>query len=508
MLDNISPYNSEEDTQLAVSSVSAQASELSEAARTSLDFLAGIAMPSVYKYAYPPVLLAVWQWLLSYAHTWRTFPRLALGLPRGFSKTTLIKLFVLYCILFTDRKFILVTAATARMAENILSDIVDMLDEPNIKAIFGDWRLGIEKDTQPLKKFGFRGRNIILAGIGANGSLRGLNLKNERPDVMIFEDIQSAEDAESQTVSETLLKWLLGTAMKAKSPEGCMYLFVANMYATPYSILRKLKADPNWIKFITGGILADGTSLWEDLHPLSQLLSEFNSDLAMGYPQIFYSEVLNDENATSNNLIDTSKIPAPSFGDEDIPIWRYVIVDPSGNSVHSDLVSIGAFYAYERGTPLFREVIEGRFSPKETIEKALAMAMAHGARLVVYEAVAFQASLCYWHNFICEQRGISGIAAAGIYPGGLAKQSRIIKTFRPLLLGEIQLHNDVRPLTFMQLMQFRPDKRDNNDGILDLITYAPRVPVEFSELAISTNIIDEQDFESSISTLDEWSPDF
>ena len=89
----------------------------------------------------------------------------------------------------------------------------------------------------------------------------------------------------------------------------------------------------------------------------------------------------------------------------------------------------------------------------------------------------------------------------------MSKNSRIIKTFRPLLNGEIELHPDVRPLTFMQLMQFRPDKTDNNDGILDLIVYAPRVPVEFSELAMSTSIIEQQEFEANLPT-EEWVPDF
>ena len=65
--------------------------------------------------------------------------------------------------------------------------------------------------------------------------------------------------------------------MKAKSPEGCMFLFVANMYPTKTSILRKLKSNPTWVKFIAGGILADGTSLWEDLQPIQQLLSEFET---------------------------------------------------------------------------------------------------------------------------------------------------------------------------------------------------------------------------------------
>ena len=121
-----------------------------------------------------------------------------------------------------------------------------MLNEPNIKTIFGDWKLGCEKDTQDIKKFGFRGRNIILAGIGAGGSLRGLNLKNERPDVMVFEDVQTRECADSEVQSKALLQRMLGTAMKAKSPHGCIYVFLGNMYPTKWSILKKLKENPRW----------------------------------------------------------------------------------------------------------------------------------------------------------------------------------------------------------------------------------------------------------------------
>jgi hypothetical protein len=78
---------------------------------------------------------------------------------------------------------------------------------------------------------------------------------------MIFDDIQSREGSESEIVSTNLEKWMVATAMKAKSPEGCLYLFIANMYPTKGSLLRKLKRNPNWIKFIAGGILSDGSSL-------------------------------------------------------------------------------------------------------------------------------------------------------------------------------------------------------------------------------------------------------
>jgi hypothetical protein len=59
--------------------------------------------------------------------------------------------------------------------------------------------------------------------------------------------------------------------------------------------------------------------LWEELQPLEQLLREFQNDLATGHPEIFYSEVLNDENASVNSAIDLSKVPEYKFQDDDIP---------------------------------------------------------------------------------------------------------------------------------------------------------------------------------------------
>src|SRR3990172_6905563 len=117
-------------------------------AKTSLDFLASLVLPDVISMAFPPLFTATWEMLTSKASLPRDFSKVALGIPRGFAKTTLMKLFIVWCILFTNKKFFLIIGATAARAENILSDIADILYKPNVKAAFGDWRIGTEKDTQ------------------------------------------------------------------------------------------------------------------------------------------------------------------------------------------------------------------------------------------------------------------------------------------------------------------------------------------------------------------------
>lgn len=461
-------------------------SQVHQLARNNLDFLAALAMPESISFDFPITYQSVWQWLLNYVFLPRTFPKLALGLPRGFAKTTLIKIFVLFTILFTDRKFILIVGATSSLAENILSDITDMLNEPNIKSVFGDWTLGLEKDTQALKKFGFRGRNIILAGIGQGASLRGLNIKNSRPDVMIFEDIQSREDAESQIVSDGIEKWMIGTAMKAKAPTGCMYIFIANMYPTKWSLLRKLKHNPSWIKFIAGGILADGTSLWEELQPIDQLLEEFQNDLNSGHPEIFYSEVLNDENAAVNNSVDLSRIPTYPYEDDEISAGTFIVIDPSNDKVNSDAVSIGLFQVID-GLPVAKEIIVGSFSPGDTIKLTLELAIKSGTSLILIEANAFQYSLCYWFTKTQEQLGLYGINALPIYSGSRSKNARILDMFKSLTAGEILIHPNCWSIVVDQIIHFNPIKSNNIDGILDLLCYATRVLTEFPQFIAINN---------------------
>ena len=459
-------------------------SEVQELAKSSLDYLSALANPEGHLANFPPTYHAAFDLVLSYLAKDRDFSKLALGLPRGFGKTAWVKLIALYIILYTNRKFILIQAANAKLAANIVADIIDFLDSSNIQATFGDWRLGLEKDTQDLKKFGFRGRNIILAALGESGSPRGLNLKNARPDVIIFDDIQTREDADSKAVSEAIYTKLLGTTMKAKAPTGCLYLFLANMYPTPNSILKKLKHNPSWVKFIAGGILQDGTSLWEEVQPLSQLLEEFESDLNAGHPEIFYSEVMNDETASVNTAIDLAKVPNVSLEqlDQEITIGNFIVIDPSNDKNNSDDVSIGRF-AVINGVPVLRDLIDEKLTPGDTIRKALKLALTTNTYLIAVEANAFQYSLLYWFQTVATQLGITGIKFEPIYSGALSKNTRILNMFKQLTAEqpEVLISDEVRSKVLMQIAQFNPLKSDNVDGILDLLTYAPRVLAEMGQ---------------------------
>jgi len=267
------------------------------------------------------------------------------------------------------------------------------------------------------------------------------------------------------------------------------------MYPTKFSILRKLKSNPKWIKFIAGGILAEGTSLWEELQPIDQLMSEFENDLSMGKPEIFYSEVLNDENASQNNLIDLSKLPDSPYNEGDIPGGNFVIIDPATDKLGADEVSVGYFEVHN-GYPVLMRLQEGRFSPGDTIRIALEYCLTNQCRLIAVEANAYQYSFLYWFNFICLQLGIQGIECVDIYSGVKSKNSRILEMFKSWLAGEIFVEEEAKIPVFSQTIAFNPLRRDNTDGLLDLLTYANKVMETYTEYIVSGSIILTQEFDA------------
>lgn len=453
-------------------------------AKENVNFLGILAAPSVFIYALPPVLLAVWQLLSQKVVLQRDFSQLALGLPRGIGKTMLMKLFVLYCILFTNKKFIVVICATATFAENFIADVFSMLSEPNIRQIFGDWQLAVTQDRQDQKNFGFRGRNIVVAAIGAGGSVRGLNLELERPDVMIFDDVQKREEAHNAEIVNALEIWMIATAMKAKSPHGCLFVYVGNMYPYPHTILKKLKNNPTWISFITGAILADGTALWEELQPLRQLLNELENDISMGHPEIWFSEVMNDTDIGINVNFDITAIPDNPYEQDEVPQGMFIVIDPATDKKDSDLITIGRFNVYD-SKPVCMKLIEDRLSPGEMIRQALVMGLESGCRVICVESTAYQFSALYWFNFITMQMGITGFHFCEIFRTKMSKNAAIKYMFSQLKNGkdketgllkppELYLHSRVRSQVNAQASQWNQMKTNNTDGILDILAFATK----------------------------------
>lgn len=452
--------------------------EARKGAQQDLNFLGMLSMPEYFLFAFPAFYITLFNILVN---SQKRFAHYALGIPRGFAKTTFMKLLCLWYILFSDKRFILIVCAAEDLAINIVTDVCDMLSHPNIVQLFGSWEQNCSEDQKHKKVFFFRGRTIIIQGIGAESSVRGINRSHSRPDVMVMDDIQKKEDAVNPELAKKLMTWMVGTLMKAKSEKGCTFIFVGNMYPQN-SILEKLKGAKNWTSFIVGGILQDGQSLWEELKPIEELLEEWESDKDLGCEDVFLSEILNSTEIELPSGVKLESIPqCPDYYDSVPADGNYILIDPSGEKKSSDDCTIN-YFEVKDGKSILTDITYGVFSPLETIKKALSVAMDNNCRLICVEDVAYQSSLLFWFNYYCEQHGIIGFEFQPVSPRGQAKNRRIKRGVTRVLAGEVLLHNKVRSLVLDQYSTWNPLKTNNKDDLIDPIGYAEEVEQKYSHL--------------------------
>ena len=110
--------------------VSTDSTDAAELSRKDINFLGMLVDPTEFTFGFPPFYVALFAMLTAFKNK---IERFAIGIPRGFAKTTFLKLLCVWYILFSDKKFILIVGAAEKLATNTLADICDMLSSRNIQ---------------------------------------------------------------------------------------------------------------------------------------------------------------------------------------------------------------------------------------------------------------------------------------------------------------------------------------------------------------------------------------
>lgn len=450
----------------------------------ALNLYASLFLGPTFRKPFPPLLCAYWALLVRAALSGEEMElRYALGLPRGFAKTTLVKLFISWLIANTDFQFPLIVSATATKGEAVVNDIWDIMLGPNYRAVYGNVAAECSEDTKPRKIFTAFGKINIIAAIGAEGSVRGLNVHNRRPDIIILEDAQDKECADSPQRNEAFLTWMLGTLYLARSYERSICVFIGNMYNKTCA-LQKLRENPLWISLISAGLLADGTSLWPEFRTVASLLADYQQAVSFGKPEIFLAEVMNDPEAAANLFFQSDKIPPyPHHRDADY-YASFVVIDPATGKKDSDNTAIvGA--ALIEGDPTVIKYDPGKYGDYETARRAIDMAIQIRACFIAVEAVGYQIALA---NIIIRELQLKNIYTIAVFPistKGLSKVARITDMLRRLYSGELRIHPDALPIFLAEAVIWAPSKKKPVDDVLDVTAYVNPAATEHWQLLYS-----------------------
>ena len=439
--------------------------EAIERGKHDLNFFASILIPTIMEYDFPLFYVGIFNLLKD-----RTpqqigrILRFALGLPRGHAKTTFIKILICWLIVYDKISFAAVICATDDLAEALIDDINDMLSSENCQSIYGYWSRQLLVDNKGEKQSLYRGRHIILVARGAGSSIRGINRKHRRPDLIFFDDAQTKECDDSETERVKFRKWVVAT-IKIIAPKGDrLIIYVGNMYSDE-CLLYQLKNNKSWISLITGAIKENGEPLWPELHSLEELMESYFHDEELGEADIWFAEVMNDPISRATSLLTDS---LPSFDeDEDtlVPDGVFLTIDPAGFKDVSDDNVIAVHYVYD-GKGIVRELDAGIKDPEQLIIASLRLAIMHGASVIGIEEAGYQQTLLFWITKHITDMGIEGIEVVPLKPSGRAKEARIRLFIQELYAVNYSLWSDVRAVFIWQAMKYKVGKKKNKETML------------------------------------------
>jgi hypothetical protein len=398
-------------------SIDVSLTEAYERGKVDINFFAALCMPEVCLFQLPKFYIAVWQILINRSpEDFNKLLRFALGLPRGHAKTTFIKILICWMIVYDKVKFVLIVCSNADLAELLLADIHDILCSTNITAVYGQWAESLAIDSSDTKKAAYHNRSVTLIARGWSAGVRGINIQNERPDLIFCDDVQTRKNDESPTERGSLLTELVGTIFKAIAPRGPRWIiYVGNMYSDE-CILNKFRKSRSWISMITGAILETGTPLWPELFSLEDLMESYYHDEELGLAHVWFAEVMNDPKNVALSLLPR---PIPNSDQEEIVEGdgAFITIDPAGFRDASDDNVIAVHIKFDNKGYVVKTV-KGIMDPSQLIQKAFQLAVEYGVTLIGIEDVGYQQTLGFWVNYFLREYGITGIQVVPLKPHG------------------------------------------------------------------------------------------
>ena len=194
--------------------------------------------------------------------------RLAIAAPRGHAKSTIVsQVYVLWCVLYLKEKLILIASNTQEQAVTLLKDIKHQLkSNALIVSDFPEICRGKKPTPWRDKKIQLPNGAMIRV-YGANQNPRGVKNDKDRPGLIIADDLENEEQAQSEEQRDKLRSWFRRTLLNTGHPDTNVVVIGTILHQD--SLLANL-VDPNrnsgWNgkKYKAVEKFSDNPQFWEE----------------------------------------------------------------------------------------------------------------------------------------------------------------------------------------------------------------------------------------------------
>jgi len=336
--------------------------------------------------------------------------KVAIAAPRGWGKTSVVALaYMARWILFNHTGFICYInkshEAAALQTENLRRELVTNRD---IRHFFGNFKardVNRSEFDEVFSKKAWVAYNTLVWPRGAGQQVRGVLFKNDRPGLIVIDDLEDPEKIKNDTIRAGWYEWLYADVIKAvpRLHKNWKIVYIDTLKHED-SVLQKLLDSPEWESVRLEACDDDFKSTAPEFMSDEDVEKEWQEHVDAGQTDVFFRELRNlpistKDSAFRQEYFHYYNLPPERHGSEndlkkldvevqqDRNIESVVLLDPAKtvkvHSAESAIIGIGIDLSSAR--LYIRDVISEKMYPDEIYDALFGMGQMLGAKVLGIE---------------------------------------------------------------------------------------------------------------------------
>lgn len=413
--------------------------------------------------------------------------RQAHALPRGIGKTTLAKICVVKYITYLEHDYVIYLSATHPNASNYVKDIIATLRSPNYEAIYGAVEMIVEQTSFGMYQFWMnrytvnettgaitqRRVKVTIQSRGAGQAVRGLNINNKRPSLLIVDDVEKKEDNLVENNYKKLKAWFYGTMLKALDKRRATVMQIGN-FVSQVCLLRDHLESDAWESMRYGIIKQDGSSLWAELWPLEEIFDDYRLYQEQNELATWYAEMMNLPMPTSGGLIAMDQISycATYTAIDSNHDYAFITVDLAhSKQTWADATAVAVHIWTGQCWVIAQTVHKRGMNAIELHSVLRKLAVMWRVNYIGIESVGYQAAILPVYKYLDKLHNVTNLIYVPC-PARNSKTERLAAWSGLIMKKFYRIPMDQQKIT-SQLLGYDPTSATNDDDLIDACAHGP-----------------------------------
>lgn len=231
----------------------------------------------------------------------------AVMMPRGFSKTTLLNLSNLHDICYKNEDFFLYASETGPHAERQLGTVkFELEDNDPLRLVFGDLVSGRQSPLKWTDNFIETQNEVMVGAVGTGGQIRGYSKRAKRPGKVVYDDLQNTDSYRSETQRNVDKNWFFQTALPIVR-KGGRSIILGTLLGSEAIMAHAMK-HPDFTSIRFGAIDRQGEPLWSYMMSLAEIEHKKQAMASVGELSGFYLEYMSEARTDESRMFPSNKL--------------------------------------------------------------------------------------------------------------------------------------------------------------------------------------------------------